>query len=1215
MPDDHEHTTPNPEDLSTVSSPSPDRQPDRIGPYKILAKIGEGGMGIVYLAEQETPIRRRIALKVIKPGMDSKQVLARFESERQALALMNHPNVARVLDAGTTERGQPYFVMEHVPGIPITEYCDKHLLDNRKRLELFIQVCDAIQHAHQKGIIHRDIKPANVLVAVLDGKPVPKVIDFGVAKATIQRLTERSLFTEQGILIGTPEYMSPEQADMTPLDVDTRSDVYSLGVLLYELLVGALPFDPAMIRRAAFHELRRIIRETDPPRPSTRVSTLGNAAAESARRRHTDPRSLEKQLRGELDWITMRAMEKDKTRRYASASEFASDVNRHLRDEPVNAGPPSTVYVLLKLLRKHRGAALASSVILLCLALGLVVSTVLYRRAEDARTMAVQREQDALYQSYVANIGAADLALSVEEVAQAKERLSACELRFRAWEWGYLQFLCDSSSYVLEGHTGPVHFVTFSADERTVAAVSINGDTDRISAWDLPSQTLLASYVMPNAGELEKGTASVVWVFDTVLGLNPVLMPRRMSTVAPLATALPTSTPYGLAELPSYPEDKVRTLAESIALHAPPLVIAADGRRLASGLWKKTAYISDPRSGHLLCSIPNSGGTITALALDDDGSRLFLGSEDGTIIIVDATSCDIVGQLIGHSRPVSFLRLFRGGARLLSVGEDNTVRIWDSPTNRSALLSTGRQSGVSTVAISSDGARIAVATADIVRAWDSNFRTSLATIRRPGGKVAALGFSDDGRRLIMVSSVGESDELQLRAWEPRSGMEILKRDLGITAPGLTHLDHALVLNSTSTLVAVAHSKVVSILEARSGRRRNLLIGHDDLIASIAFSPGGRRLAAGSENGSVRLWEVESRVEYMTAEGKEPGLEVEEVPNRDPGSSSVLSPDGSLAVTLLARSGILWRTDTGARVATIRSTGQEIWPVAFSRDGAHIASVDPDGQVRLWDVSSGTVRAEWAPKSRLPIPLENPQVGQELCFSPSGSRIASATNDGTVWIWEVASGRLITTLFVGEPVTDENLPKSELPRSPESVKEHLRRLYPSGSRSLVSSLAFSPNDAQLAVASLDGIVTTWNASTGKRLRELRRFDQEHATSVLFSHDGERLFVGSSNGVTTMWDLRSGERIAEMRGHVGSVRALVLDPNGKRLFSRGDDCTVRVWDPLKGVLLLTFRRMGSGGLGLSLDGTRLVALDSSSGVAFTRRSNANQPRRALLAAGQR
>jgi serine/threonine protein kinase len=367
---------------------SAERRPDRIGPYRILDTLGEGGMGIVYLAEQTEPVRRRVALKLIKLGMDTKQVIARFEAERQALALMNHANVAKVFDAGATEQGRPYFVMEYAPGIPITEYCDMRCLALQDRLALFNQVCEAIQHAHQKGIIHRDVKPTNVLVGTEDGKPQLKVIDFGVAKATSQRLTERTLYTRSGMLIGTPEYMSPEQAGTTALDVDTRTDIYSLGVLLYELLVGALPFDPKTLRQAAAVEMLRIIREEEPPKPTIKFGSLGDTASEIAKCRHTDVRSLAKQLRGELEWITMQALEKDPARRYASVSEFAADVRRYLDDDTVLAGPPSWSYRLGKFVKKNKGPVAAAVTLLATFAAATAISTTMYSRSEAARELA-----------------------------------------------------------------------------------------------------------------------------------------------------------------------------------------------------------------------------------------------------------------------------------------------------------------------------------------------------------------------------------------------------------------------------------------------------------------------------------------------------------------------------------------------------------------------------------------------------------------------------------------------------------------------------------------------------------------------------------------------------------------------------------------------------------------------------------------------------------
>ena len=368
----------NPQKATTiVVAPLAQERPGQvIGRYKLLEELGEGGCGVVFLAEQEAPVKRRVALKVIKPGMESKQVLGRFESERQALALMDHPHIAKVLDAGATDQGRPYFVMELVHGVKITAYCDQHRLSTPDRLELFVQACRAVQHAHQKGIIHRDIKPSNILVAVQDGKPVAKVIDFGIAKATAgQTLTDKTVYTAFEQFLGTPTYMSPEQAEMSPLDIDTRSDIYSLGVLLYELLTGKTPFDPQRLVEAGVEGIRRIIREEEPPPPSTRLSRLAvDEQTTTAKRRQAEVPQLIHQVRGDLDWIVMKALEKDRTRRYETANDLAMDIQRHLRDEPVEAHAPSRVYRLGKIVRRHKLTFAVTGIVFAALATGLSFS-------------------------------------------------------------------------------------------------------------------------------------------------------------------------------------------------------------------------------------------------------------------------------------------------------------------------------------------------------------------------------------------------------------------------------------------------------------------------------------------------------------------------------------------------------------------------------------------------------------------------------------------------------------------------------------------------------------------------------------------------------------------------------------------------------------------------------------------------------------------------
>ncbi|NQV35906.1 MAG: serine/threonine protein kinase, partial [Phycisphaeraceae bacterium] len=433
--------------FSVFEGTSVERPGTQIGRFKLLSVLGEGGYGIVYLAEQERPMRRRVALKIIKPGMDSKEVLARFESERQALALLDHAHIARVFTSGATDAGRPYFVMEHVDGLPITEYCDQHQLSIEDRLRLFQQICEAVQHAHQKGIIHRDLKPSNILVSTQNDLPVSKIIDFGVARAISQPLTDRTLYTERGQMVGTPEYMSPEQADMAFEGIDTRSDVYSLGAVLYELLTGTLPFDPETLRQAGAEGMRKTIREQDPFTPSTRLSSLGNDAKTIAEKRNTELSALTKQLHRELEWIPLKAMRKDRTRRYQSAAELTHDIQNYLDGAPLLAGPESATYRMGKFVRRYKVYVATSFIVMLTVFLAMAVITKFYL---DARKLAETQRRTL----YFKNISLVDGIYKNQQLSGTNSLLESCPDDLKGWEWDRLQYILDESQDTIKVSSG-----------------------------------------------------------------------------------------------------------------------------------------------------------------------------------------------------------------------------------------------------------------------------------------------------------------------------------------------------------------------------------------------------------------------------------------------------------------------------------------------------------------------------------------------------------------------------------------------------------------------------------------------------------------------------------------------------------------------------------------------------------------------------------------
>jgi WD40 repeat protein/serine/threonine protein kinase/TPR repeat protein len=1013
--------------------------------FQLIRKLGEGGMGQVWLAEQLSPMRRPVALKLIKAGMYDEAVAQRFQSERQSLAIMDHPAIAKVFDAGTTPQGQPYLVMEYVPGLPITDYCDQHKLPIKNRLELFIQACEGVQHAHQKAVIHRDLKPANILVVDVDGKAVPRIIDFGLARASTPKLVDQTLLTRFGQLMGTPGYMSPEQLDPNVRDIDTRTDVYSLGVILYVLLTGLQPFETKRRQKPALDELLRQLREEDPPTPSAKVSAHRETATASASARGTEPRQLARQLGGDLDWVTMKALDRDRERRYATPLELGADLRRHLQDEPVVARPASAVYQIRKYIRRHRvaAAAVGTVTLLAIVASGAAVIAVhKQHQAEREQLRAEFQQHQADYQAMQALqaqsrlltltaaqrlrdadvTGAQGIILEVlRHPAFAKARTMAANSVFQDIR------AADALFAVLSGHDDIVTSAAFSPDGTRIVTAS-RDQTARI--WSAQTGAQLGvlrghSDVVQSAAYSPDGTRIVTAsgdktarIWDAQLGVQLAVLSGHSASIrsaaySPDGTRIITASHDKTARIWDARTGAQLAVLEGHLDRVESAAYSPDGRRIVTASADKTARIWDARTGARIAVLAGHGYSVWSAAFSPDGTRVLSASNDTTARVWDVRTGRQLLLLSGHGDAVRSAAYSFDGTRIVTASDDKTVRIWDAITGSQLSVLAADDRDFMSAAYSPDGTRIVTASDNkTARIWNARTNAQLTVLGGHSDAVACATYSPDGERIVTASI-----DRTARIWDARNGaqLEVLRHGDTVFTAGYSP--------DATRIVTASSDKTALIWDARTAGKLLVLSGHGDHVFSAAFSPDGARIVTGSMDKTAQIWDARTGLRLAVLSGHTDGV-----------FSAAFSRDGTrIATASWDKSVRLWQASTSAQLTVLLGHTQPINSVAFSPDGTHLVTASYDRTARVWDARAATQVAVLSGHTKNVNSAE---------YSPDGSSIVTASDDRTARIWDARTGAQLATL--------------------------------SGHRDAVNFAAYSPDGTRIVTASGDTTARIWDA---------------------------------------------------------------------------------------------------------------------------------------------